>query len=75
MGIVIRTTVGTDNKNKMSSQYSDADEEYIFFMGLETLPSLCCKLLTDIRHGVGNASFCLLHIFRHLSENFLYTLY
>jgi len=31
--------MGIDNKNKMSSQYSDADEEYIFFMGLETLPS------------------------------------
>jgi len=33
--------MGIDNKNKISSQYSDADEEYIFIMGLETLPSTC----------------------------------
>jgi len=27
---------------------SDADHEYIYFMGSETTPSLRCKLLTEI---------------------------
>jgi len=27
---------------------SDADQEYIYFMGSETSPSLSCKLLTEI---------------------------
>jgi len=37
------------------------DQEYIYFMGSETLPSTCYILY--ILYGVGNDSFCLLHTF------------
>jgi len=32
----------------MARTSSDADQEYIYFKGLETSPSLRCKLLTEI---------------------------
>jgi len=39
--------VETDGHGYIDSS-SDADQEYIYFMGSETSPSLRCKLLTEI---------------------------
>jgi len=38
--------VETDNRCWLDQHSSDADQEYLYFMGSETSPSLGCKLLT-----------------------------
>jgi len=39
---------GLSDRRTWLDSSSDADQEYIYFMGSETSPSLRCKILTEI---------------------------
>jgi len=45
--VCVETDGQTDRRTWLDSS-SHADQEYIYFMGSETSPSLRCKLLTEI---------------------------
>jgi len=62
-----RSTGQTDGRTWLDRQPA-ADQEYIYFMGSETCPSLRCKI-----YGVGNVSFTALQTCGNVSFTALQT--